>query len=161
MFLWHAVHDGYLGNAPPGRLQVYGFLDQQCQQRWPKTSVRERRFSRHENQTDPDVRFGWFEHKGFTALMPKPTCRVWIRIPLPKSFVATGSSTPVPSGNGGEENCISVRATAHVEAHLNQTGGLQGLCNVSCDDLADNDLGAGSGWQQSRQNWMAPAVMRY
>ena len=36
---------GYLGNAPPGRLQVYGFLDQQCQQRWPKTSVREGRCS--------------------------------------------------------------------------------------------------------------------
>ena len=79
-------------------------------------SIRERRFSRHENQTDPDVSFGWFERKGFTALMPKPTCCAWIRIPLPKSFVATGSSTPVPSGNGGEENCISVRATAHVES---------------------------------------------
>jgi hypothetical protein len=25
LFLWHAVLDGYLGNAPPGRLQVYGF----------------------------------------------------------------------------------------------------------------------------------------
>ena len=66
---------------------------------------------RHEKQTDPDVRSGWFERKGFTALMPKPTCRAWIRIPLPKSFVATGSSTPVPSGNGGEENCISECAT--------------------------------------------------
>ena len=65
--LWHAAHDGYLGNAPPGRPQVYGFLDQQCQQRWPKTSVRERRFSRHENLTDPDVSFGWFERKGFTS----------------------------------------------------------------------------------------------
>ena len=149
MFLWHAVHDGYLGNAPPGRLQVYGFfLAQQCQQRWPKTSVRERRFSRHENQADPDVSSGWFDRKGFTALMPKPTCRAWIRIPLPKSFVATGSSTP--------ELYFSTWT-----ALLNQTGGLQGLCNVSCDDLADNDLGTGSGWQQSRQNWMPPAVMRY
>jgi hypothetical protein len=35
---------------------------------------------------------------------------------------------------------------------LNQTGGLQRLNKVSCDDLADNDLGAGSGLQQSRQN---------
>jgi hypothetical protein len=26
LFLWHAVHDGYLGDAPPGRLQVYGFF---------------------------------------------------------------------------------------------------------------------------------------
>ena len=48
---------------------------------------------RHERQTDPDVSFGWFERNGFTALMPKPTCRAWIRIPLPKSFLATGSST--------------------------------------------------------------------
>jgi hypothetical protein len=31
------VHDGYLGNSPPGRLQVYGFLDQPCQQHCPKT----------------------------------------------------------------------------------------------------------------------------
>jgi hypothetical protein len=52
LFLWHAVHDGYLGNAPPGQLQVYGFLDQQCQQHWPKTSVRETRFSRHNNLTN-------------------------------------------------------------------------------------------------------------
>jgi hypothetical protein len=37
-------------------------------------------------------------------------------------------------------------------AHLNQTGGLQRLYNVSCDGLADNGLGAGSGWQQSKQN---------
>jgi hypothetical protein len=93
-----------------------GFLDQQFQQRWPKTSVRENRFLRQENQTDPDVRFGWFEHKGFTALMPKPTCRVWILKPLPNSFAATESSTPVPSGNGGEENCVLVSATAHVES---------------------------------------------
>jgi hypothetical protein len=26
LFLWHAVHDGYLGNAPPGRLQAYVFF---------------------------------------------------------------------------------------------------------------------------------------
>jgi hypothetical protein len=58
----------------------------------------------------------------------------------------------VPSGNGGEENCISVNAIAHVETLLNQTGGLQGLYNVRCGDLADNDLGTGSGWQHSKQN---------
>ena len=45
-------HDGSLGNAPPGRLQVYRFLDQQRQQHWPKTSVRETRYSRHVKQTD-------------------------------------------------------------------------------------------------------------
>ena len=77
---------------------------------------RERIISRHEKQTDPDVSFGRFERKGFTARMQKPTCRAWIRIPLPKSFVDTGSSTPVPSGNGGEENCSSVYTFAHVES---------------------------------------------
>ena len=35
------------------------------------------------------------------------------------------------------------------ESYFNRTGGLQGICNGSCDDLADNDLGAGSGWRQS------------
>jgi hypothetical protein len=44
-------------------------------------------------------------------------------------------------------------------AHLNQTGGLQRLYNVSCDDRVDNDLGPGSGWQQSKQNRTRPAVM--
>jgi hypothetical protein len=37
-------------------------------------------------------------------------------------------------------------------AHRNQTGGLQKKLNVSCDDLADNYQGKGSGWQQSKQN---------
>jgi hypothetical protein len=106
LFLWHAVHYDYLGNAPTGRLQVYGVLDQQCQQNWPKTSARERTCSRPENQTDSDVRLGWFQHEGFAAPMPKPTCRIWSGISMPKSFPLTGSSTPVPSGNGGEENCI-------------------------------------------------------
>jgi hypothetical protein len=62
------VHEGYLGNAPHGRLQVHGFWNQQCLQYWPKTSVRERRCSKHENQTDSDVRLGWFYDKGFAAL---------------------------------------------------------------------------------------------
>jgi hypothetical protein len=37
-------------------------------------------------------------------------------------------------------------------AQLNQTGGLQRHHNVGDDDLADNDLGPGSDWQQSKQN---------
>jgi hypothetical protein len=78
-----------------------------------KAFCRERRLSRHENLTDSDVRLGWFRHAGFAALLPKLACRVWSRISLPNSFPFTGSSTPVPSGNGGEENCISVSATAH------------------------------------------------
>ena len=91
-------------------------LNQLCQQYWPKTSVPEGRCSRHENQTDADMRFGWFQHKGLAALVPKPACRVWSGIFLPNAFPLTGSSTSVPSGNGGEENSISVSATAHVES---------------------------------------------
>jgi len=41
----------------------------------------------------------------------------------------------------------------------NQTGGLQGLHHVSGDGLAVEKLGIGSGWQQSKQNWLPPAVM--
>ena len=37
-------------------------------------------------------------------------------------------------------------------APLNQTSGLQGLCDGSWSDLAGNDLGIGSGWKQSKQN---------
>jgi hypothetical protein len=48
--------------------------------------------------------------------MPKLTYSVWSGISLPNSFPLIGSSTPVLSGNGGEENCISVRATAHAES---------------------------------------------
>ena len=159
MFLWHAVHDGYLGNASPGRLQIYGFLDLQCQQRWPKTSVRERRLSRHENQTDPDVSFGWFEATrhlsqslpvvlGFGYLCPIPSLPLGVRLLCLLGMVV--------------KRIVSQYVLPHMwRAHLNQTGGLQGLCNVSCDDLAENDLGAGSGWQQSRQNWRPSAVMRY
>ena len=56
------------------------------------------------------------QQKGFAAVMPQPTCRVWNGISLPNSVPLTGSSTPVPSGNGGEENCISVSVTAQVES---------------------------------------------
>jgi len=46
------------------------------------------------------------------------------------------------------------------KSHLNRTGGLQGLRNGSCHELADNDLGTGSGWRQSRQNQAPLAAMR-
>jgi hypothetical protein len=57
------AHECLVGNVPHGRLQVCGLLDQQCQQHWAKTSVREKRCSRHENQTDSDVTLGWFQHR--------------------------------------------------------------------------------------------------
>lgn len=41
----------------------------------------------------------------------------------------------------------------------NQACSLQGSRDVSCDSLAANDLGTGSGWQQSRQNWALLAVV--
>ena len=40
-----------------------------------------------------------------------------------------------------------------------QACSLQGSRDVSCDSLAANDLGTGSGWQQSRQNWALLAVV--
>ena len=40
----------------------------------------------------------------------------------------------------------------------NQAGGLQGSLIVRRDILAANDLGNGSGWKQSKQNWALPAV---
>ena len=41
----------------------------------------------------------------------------------------------------------------------NQAAGLQGLLCVDRGALAVKDLGTGSGWQQSRQNWMPAAVV--
>ena len=42
-----------------------------------------------------------------------------------------------------------------------QAGSLQGSCSVSCNLLAANDPGIGSGWQQSKQNWTLLAVVGY
>ena len=36
---------------------------------------------------------------------------------------------------------------------------LQGQCGVSCNDLADNDVGTGSGWQQNKQNRTVVSVV--
>ena len=41
----------------------------------------------------------------------------------------------------------------------NQAAGLQGLFCEARGALAVTDLGIGSGWQQSRQNWMPAAVV--
>ena len=40
-----------------------------------------------------------------------------------------------------------------------QGGSLQGSHGVSCDILAVDDPGTGSGWQQSKQNWALPSVV--
>ena len=43
---------------------------------------------------------------------------------------------------------------------LNQAVGLQGDSGVDQGTLVAKDLGIGSGWQQSRQNWIPTAVVR-
>ena len=45
--------------------------------------------------------------------------------------------------------------------HPDQAGSLQVLDGVNGHDLAANNLGTGSGWQQSKQNWVLPAVVGY
>ena len=40
-----------------------------------------------------------------------------------------------------------------------QSGRRQGVCSASCNLLAIEDLGIGSGWQQSKQHWALPAVI--
>ena len=104
LFLWHAVRHGSPSNAPPGRLQIYGFgisRDNRIGQRLLSESEDVHGMK---NQTDSDVRLGWFQHKGLAALVPKPTCCVWSGISLPNFSPLTWSSTSVPSGNGDEEN---------------------------------------------------------
>ena len=51
---------------------------------------------------------------------------------------------------------------AHVDGSpLIQAGSLQGSQGVSSGILAANNPGTGSGWQQSKQNWVLPAVVGY
>ena len=42
-----------------------------------------------------------------------------------------------------------------------QSGRRQGVRSASCNLLAIEDLGIGSGWQQSKQHWALPAVIRH
>ena len=44
-------------------------------------------------------------------------------------------------------------------AYPDQASSLQGFHGVNHDLLAANDLGIGSGWQQSKQNWALLAVV--
>ena len=44
-------------------------------------------------------------------------------------------------------------------AYPDQASSLQGSHGVNRDILAANDLGTGSGWQQSKQNWALLAVV--
>ena len=77
----------------------------------------------------------------------------------------------VTSGAGGFKTLVALRnlavdcgGAAHVlqtvlMAYPNQASSLQGSHSVSCDILAVDDLGTGSGWQQSKQNQALLAVV--
>ena len=72
---------------------------------------------------------------------------------------------------GGVKTLVALRnlvvdcgGAAHVlqtvlMAYPGQAGSLQGSHSVSCDILAVDDLGTGSGWQQSKQNQALLAVV--
>ena len=84
--------------------------------------------------------------------------------PRPDAFmrhqcVLGGNSCKLWLGDGVSRH--RARAASMWRVLPNQTGGLQGLHHVSGDGLAVEKLGIGSGWQQSRQNWLPPAVMGY
>ncbi len=59
---------------------------------------------------------------------------------------------------------VDCEGTVHVlqivlMAYPDQASSLRGSRGVSCDILAANDLGTGSGWQQSKQNQALLAVV--
>ncbi len=74
-------------------------------------------------------------------------------------------------GAGGLKTLVALQSlavdcggAAHVlqtvlMAYPNQAGSLQGPHSACCDILAVDDLGIGSGWQQSKQNQALLAVV--
>ena len=74
--------------------------------------------------------------------------------------VTGGFTSPVAIWN----LVMECKGTVHVlqtvlMAYPNQASSLQGSHSVSCDILAVDDLGTGSGWQQSKQNQALLAVV--
>ena len=57
-------------------------------------------------------------------------------------------------GSGAHHDIPSV-----LKVHPDQASGLQDADGVNHSHLAANNLGSGSGWQQSKQNWIPLAVM--
>ena len=57
-------------------------------------------------------------------------------------------------GSGAHNDIPSV-----LKVHPDQATGLQDADGVNHSHLAANNLGRGSGWQQSKQNWIPLAVM--
>ena len=83
--------------------------------------------------------------------------RQWHFRPLPDAGRFT---SPVAFGNkamkcDGSEDVLQTVLMANPD----QASSLQGSHSVDCDILALNDLGTGSGWQQSKQNQALLAVV--
>ena len=58
-----------------------------------------------------------------------------------------------------EYGCLHYVLLAVLRACPDQVGTLQGQRGASCDVLVDNDMGTGSGWQQSKQNRAVSSVV--
>ena len=74
--------------------------------------------------------------------------------------IAGGLTSPVAV----RDMVMDCEETVHVlqtvlMAYPDQASSLQGSHSVGCDILAANDLGTGSGWQQSKQNQALLAVV--
>ena len=73
--------------------------------------------------------------------------------------INSAGGSPVPCG--WEMECQGALQVLQVMSMVcpNQADSLQGSRGVNGDILAANDLGIGSGWQQSKQNRALPAVV--
>ena len=73
--------------------------------------------------------------------------------------IISAGGSPVPCG--WEMECQGALQVLQVMSMAcpNQADSPQGSRGVNRDILAANDLGIGSGWQQSKQNWALPAVV--
>ena len=68
---------------------------------------------------------------------------------------------PCHPNGGWVMECQALQQVLHLMwmAHPNQADSLQGSQSGNVEVLAANDLGIGSGWQQSKQNWALSAVV--
>jgi hypothetical protein len=144
--------DSSLGNAPPGRLQVYGFWISSA------SNIGQRLLSEREYvqgmNTRPTQTWDW---ACFSKRASQHLCHS-----LPVVFGVGYLCLTLSLSLGVRLLCIrgmvvkrivSQSVLLHMwRAHLKQTRGLQRLFNVRCDDLADNDLGTCSGCKQRRNN---------
>ena len=80
---------------------------------------------------------------------------------LLESLSSAGGNQSSVAFRGWMSKYIGAQHVLHVMsmAHPNQADRPQGSHHVSDGILAVNDLGIGSGWQQSKQNGARPAVV--